>query len=260
MIERGEAMRVAGLLFAGILLFVVSARAQDKSLTDIARESREKKAQSSKPAKVITNEELGGGAPEPVKATDEPVQVVYKARAALLKDPQHVCQIDAAGNSGPGWNDKTLIEVGGQDRKHVVLDKNPGYVEYIMIGQQVYFRLRGQAWKRSEEMNGLNSTKLAPFLEGAELPQPLNFGYGAGDLKFVGSETAGGARAFRYEDKIHSGDMERTISIWIGANDGLFRKSDMQTTTRSTMGGPATVWRETATCSYGGNVMIEAPL
>jgi hypothetical protein len=255
-------VRLAALLAVMLLSPTVPLQAQEKSLADIARESREKKAQSSKPAKVITNEELGGGAPEPVKATDDPVQVVGRARIGLLRDTLHVCRREASGNSGPGWTDSRLIEVAG-DRKHFITSTNDiqqGHNQYTIIVGRVYMKAANGPWQRPADKPGIDETKVAQMVEGLQLPDVLNFRYDSGTLKLIRNEAVEGAPAFLYQYHAQAGDMERTISIWVGANDGLFRKSDMQTTTRSTLGGPATVWRETATCAYGGIVMIEAPL
>lgn len=252
-------MQLAWAFVAGVLAFAIPLAAQERPLGDVARESRANKDKTSRPTKVITNEELGGGTPEPVKATDDPVQVVFKARAALLKDTQHVCRVEANGNSGPGWTDSTLVEVGGADRRHFLQIKNPDRVEYIVIGQRVYAKLGNGSWESSWGQKGVDEAKLAQMLEGMGVSQAMFFGYGPGELKMVRSEAVGGVPALLYEDKIHAGDMDRTISIWVGANDGLPRKTEMQTVTR-TWGSAPIVWRETMTCFYGGTISIREPM
>jgi hypothetical protein len=254
-------MRVAGLLFAGILLFAVSTRAQDKPLGDVAREARAGKSESAHAAKVITNDELGGRSAEPVAATDDPVQVVGRARVGLLRDTLHVCRREAVGNSGPGWTDTRVMEVAGE-RKHFATsngDTKQGRAEYIIIAGRVYMKTPNGPWQRPADKQGMDETRVAQMIESTGLPDVLNFQYDSSTLKLIRNEAVEGAPAFLYQYHVQAGDMERTISIWIGANDGLFRKSEMQTVTRS-YGSAPIMWRETATCSYGGNVLIEAPL
>ncbi len=94
---------------------------------------------------------------------------------------------------------------------------------------------------------------------GALIPYVLMFGYNAGDLTLVGSESVGGEPTFRYEHKIHAGDMDRTIDIWVGANDGLPRRTHMLTVTTTVAGAVPIRWTEDATCSYGEKFTIEAP-
>jgi hypothetical protein len=254
-------MRLAALLFLTVLGSANSLAAQDEPLGDVAREARARKSQAQKPAKIITNDEMEGRAGQPVSASDDPLTVVNRARTALLRDRLHVCRRETAGNSGPGWMDSRLIEVSGPDRKHILVNNDPkqGRSEYIIVAERVYFRSGNGPWERSWEKRGWDESKLAQLLESMELPEVLKFGFGAGDLKLIRTESVDGAPAFLYQYSVHAGDMDRTISIWIGANDGLPRKTDMTTVTRS-YGSAAVSWREAASCSYGGDVVIAAPM
>jgi hypothetical protein len=241
------------------LSFGNTAQAQEKSLADIARETREKKAQNAKPTKVITTEDFSGVAAEPVKPTDDPIAVVKRAGMALARDTQHICQSNSSGNSGPGWEKSQIFQVAGQGRQRLLTNDNgakDGRLEYVVINGRVYMKSGGAAWQ-SAEKNGWNDTQLSGMLASAGIPDELKFGYSVEQLKFVRVDTIAGSEVLEYESLIHTYDMERTIRVWIGANDGMLYRSEM--TTRG-IGQGATSWRTSTTCSYGTAPQIEAPI
>ena len=257
-------MRMAGLVLFAILLSGISSAAQEQSLGDIARAARNRKSEASHPAKIITNDELSGAPAEPVKATDDPAQVVSKARTALLRDTLHVCRSESAGNSGPGWVDSRFVEVGAADRKHFLSinrlpnDPNGERIEYIAIADKMYMKTGNGAWIRSGQ-SGWDERRLTLLLDSSAMPQALGFRFDAGTLKLIRTDTVDGGPAFLYQYSARTYDLDRTISIWIGANNGRLLRSEMQTAQRDST-GLGSSWKETATCSYGGNVNIEAPM
>ena len=252
-------MRLIALILFVALGFANSAQGQEKSLADIARETREKKAQSAKPAKVITTEDFSGVPADPVKPTDDPIAVMKRAGVALLRDTQHVCQSNSTGNSGPGWTKSQIVQVAGPGRQHLVMsdsDSKDGKMEYVVIEGRVYVKVGAGAWQ-SAEKNGWNGTQLSGMLASAGIPDELKFGYSPEQLKFVRAETIAGSPVLAYESLLHTIEMERTIRIWIGANDGMLRRSEMNT---RGIGTGASSWQTSTTCSYGNAPQIEAPI
>jgi len=252
----GGTMRAAWIVAAIFVCGTVSF-AQDKPLGDVAREAQAQKAESARAKKVVTEDDFKPAPPSPVAATDDPLAVVNKARNELLHDTAHSCSRQTVNNSGPGWADDRVTEAAGPNRFHIVVSQlrtNPGRYELIIIGDDVYGRKGNEPWQKVDP----NQAQLDRS-PGALIPDVLMFGYNAGDLTLVGSESVGGEPTFRYEHKIHAGDMDRTIDIWVGANDGLPRRTHMLTVTTTVAGAVPIRWTEDATCTYGEKFTIEAP-
>ena len=156
-------MRLAGFLVTCALISAAPSVAQEKSLTDIARETREKKAQSSKPARVITTDDFAGTPAEPVKPTDDPSGVVNRAGVALVKDAQHVCQTESSGNSGPGWTKSQIVEVAGTGREHILINdgsSKDSRLEYVVFDNRAYLKSGALGWQPAEKA-GWNETQLS---------------------------------------------------------------------------------------------------
>ncbi len=247
-----SAIFVSGTFLSGTLSF-----AQDKPLGDVASEARAQKSESPHAKKVVTNDDFKPPPPTPVAATDDPLEVVKKAANGLLHDTAHICRRETVNNSGPGWADDRVTEAAAPNHFHIVMTQlrtNPGRYEAIIIGRDVYSRKGNEPWQKVQPLQAQIDTSA-----GALIPDALMFGYQRGDLKPVGSESVDGGPTFRYQFRTHVGDMDRTIDIWVGTNDGLPRKTHMLTLTT----GYGTVpirWTEDATCSYGEKFVIEAPL
>jgi len=233
------------------------AFAQDKPLGDVAREARAQKSESPQAKKVITDEDFKPAPPAPVSPTDAPVEVVNKARNLLLHDTAHSCRRQTVNNSGPGYADDRVTEAAAPNRYHIVtteLRTNPGRYEAIIVGDDVYNRKGNEPWQKVEQYQA--QLQRSP---GALIPNVLMFGFSGADLKLAGSESVDGAPTFRYEYKVHVVDMDRTIDIWVGANDNLPRRTHMLTVTAVPNSQPIR-WTEDATCSYGVRVTIEPPM
>ncbi len=248
---------VAAIFVSGTFLSGTLSYAQDKPLGDVAREARAQKAESPQAQKVVTDDDFKPAPPAPVAATDSPVAVVKKAANLLLLDSTHVCRRQTVNNSGPGWADDRVTEAAAPNRFHIVttqLKTDPGRYETIIIGEDVYGRKGNEPWQKVEPYQAQLQRSA-----GALLPDVLMFGYQSGDLKLAGSESVDGAPTLRYEFKTHVGDMDRTIDIWVGANDNLPRKTHMLTV-RTGYGTVPIRWTEDATCSYGERFTIEPPM
>jgi hypothetical protein len=259
----GGALRRAGAVFLMILFSGICLSAQDKPLGDIAREARAEKSQAPHAAKVLTDDDIGGGAAvAPVNPKDDPVVVLNKARIGVLHDTNHTCVLESTGNSGPGWNDRRTVEVSGAGRLHITLrSKSPTNdpSEYLIVENQVFDRRPGGPRERADAKAVGDAKSLAEIEQAALLPQVFKFGFSSGDLKFLGGQTLGVTPTLRYQYQGHVYNMDRTIDIWIGADDGLPRKTEMLTVTRDTI--TATVrWSESFSCTYGGNDVIKAPM
>ena len=252
-----EAARVA-CMAAFILVSGTLSSAQDKPLGDVAREARADKSQAPHANKVVTNEDFGPHL-EPVGENEDPADVVNKARAAILADTAHTCRREITGNSGPGSSGELVTEIAG-DRAHMVANRvggpGPRRDEIIWIGNDSYFRRDDGPWQKNT-----NEGKF-PARNGG-LPEDMEMGYGSGEkLKLVRRETINGSPTFLYETEFHPvgvSDDDRTIDIWIGANDHLPRKvqmTDVGTAPRS----PGIIDRETTTWSYGPVSKIEPPM
>jgi len=247
----------AAIFICGTFLSGTLSYAQDKPLADVAREARAQKAESPQAKKVVTDDAFKPAPPAPVAATDTPVEVVKKAANLLLHDTAHSCRRQTVNNGGPGWADDRVTEAAAPNRYHIVttqLRTDPGRYEEIIIGEDVYSRRGSEAWQKIEP----NQARIQRSA-GALIPDVLVFSYTNGDLKLAGNESVDGAPTFRYEYKVHAGDMDRTIDIWVGANDNLPRKTHMLTVTAVFNSQPIR-WTEEATCTYGERFAIEAPM
>jgi hypothetical protein len=235
------------LLFLTVIVPAVSSFAQEKSLADAAREARAQNSHSSHSAKVFTDDDINGGA---ISAGDDPVEVVNKARVALARNSSHRCRRSTSGNSGPGWAEVRLVEVSGQDRIHVTIDQSrPSALhnEFILIDKDAYKKAGSAPWVK------LDSAE-ARLLQSVQFPDALQFGYQPGDLKLIRQEAINGVPVFLYQ--FHSNVIKRSISIWIGVNDRLPRKTEMTTDNQEMR----TSWQESTSCEYGPTAPIDAPL
>lgn len=240
-------MRLA-IALAIISLLGVTCFAQEQPLGDVARESRANK--SRKATKVFTDEEF---APKPLTPSDDPIKVITNAALGLSHNKNHRCRKEAEGNSGPGWSDVTTIEVAGIDRMHVIVEASRPKVErneMILVGNDLFVRTNNGPWRKTIPAS-VGMSDGSTFI-----PDPLKFGYQPGDVKYGGREMIEGAPAFLYLDVIHAYDLERTIKIWVGVDDGLPLRTEMQTAEPSS----GIKWNQTYSCSYGAQANIEAPI
>lgn len=240
-------MRLA-ISLAVISLLSVMSFAQERPLGDVARESRANK--SRKATKVFTDEEM---APKPLTPSDDPIKVITNAALGLSHNKNHRCRKEAEGNSGPGWSDVTTIEVAGSDRMHVTVEASRPKVErneMILVGDDLFVRTNNGPWRKTiPAALGLSQGRVL-------IPDPLNFSFQPGDLKYMGREVIDGVPTILYVDVIHAYDLERTIKIWVGVDDGLPLRTEMQTAEPSS----GIKWHQTYSCSYGAQANIEAPI
>jgi hypothetical protein len=251
-----ETARIVPMLVPILILAGVSA-AQDAPLGDVARAARAEKSQAPHASKVLTNEDFGPHL-EPVHENEDPADVVNKARAAVLADTAHTCRREITGNSGPGASAEIVTEIAG-DRAHMVVSRvggpGPKRDELIWIGNDGYSRRDDGPWQKNPSAGSF------PTSIGG-LPEDMQMGDGSGEkLKLVRRETIEGSPTFLYETRFHPPGVtadDRTIDIWIGANDHLPRKvqmSDVATAPRP----PGFIDRETTTWSYGSVPDIKPP-
>lgn len=249
------AMTVAGILFSALL-----SSAQDTPIGDVARQARTEKSQAPHASKVVTDEDLGPQS-SPVAETDDPAQVVNKARRAWMAAAPPSCRNEVSNNSGPGSFAESLREAAGPDRMHLVVDRrggmDPGRMELILIGDDMYSRTGAGPWRKNPAAGSPAGTSQLNWL-----PEPLAGEYASGELKLVRRDAIAGSPTFLYETKFHPGGVafrDRTIDFWIGANDNLLRRIDMLT--KETAPGLAGIQdRETITCSYGAVPEIKPPI
>jgi hypothetical protein len=255
-----EAIRLA-LTVASVLIYSQLLSAQDTPMGDVARQARAEKSQAAHANKVVTDEDLGPHL-APVAETDDPAQVVNKARRAWMAATPPSCRHEDSNNSGPGASAESLREVAGPDRTHLVVNRrggmDPGRMEIILIGDDMYSRTGAGPWRKDSAAAG-SPTGTLPL---NWLPEELAGEFASGELKLVRRDAIGGTPTFLYETKFHPGGVaftDRTIDFWIGANDNLLRKIDMLTKDMSPgMGGIEN--RDTITCSYGAVPDIKPPI
>ncbi len=246
------ALMVAGVLISSGILF-----AQDTPIGDVARQARADKAQAAHAKKTVTDEDLG---PQlaPVSATDDPAQVVNKARRAWMTDMPRSCREFSSSGGAPGSTNESTRDMAGPNQIRIVGDQrggaDSGHNELIVIGSDFYRRNGTGPW-RKDSAAGLGAM---PHW----VPAPLAGDYASGELKLVRRDAAGGAPAFMYETKVLPGGAafgDTTTGIWVGANDNLIRKIDILTKETGPSGG-AVQKRYTITCSYGSIPEIRAPI
>jgi hypothetical protein len=234
-----------------MLLLATGCIAQDQSLGDVARESRAR-AQGAKPAKVLSNEEADGRA---ITASDDPVDVVTKAAAAVARDMSHSCRKVVSGNFA-GSPLVRLIEIAGPDRVHVMVEQSSPQrtlANLIMIGNDAYEKTGGGPWQKASPAEiAQYQTAFAPS---ALIPEELKFGYTRENLKLVGPMVIGGSATFQYQSTSHDPETNRTINLWVGAGDYLPRRTEVLTQYLRTK----TDRQETTDCTYGTSITIEPP-
>lgn len=75
-------------------------------------------------------------------------------------------------------------------------------------------------------------------------------------------DSVGGTLTYMYESKYHPGGVagrDRTIHVWVGANDGLPREVEMTTTEKIASYLAPIVDRDTTICTYGPGPEIDPP-
>jgi len=227
---------------------------------DVARQARAEKAQAPHANKVVTDEDLGPHL-APVAETDDPAQVVNKARLVWIVGTPRTCRHEISNNSGLGSSAESLREIAGPDRTHLVVNRrggmDPGRTELILIGDDMYSRTGTGPWRKDSAAAGSPTRTQFNWI-----PEALSGEYATGELKLVRRDTIAGWPTFLYETKFHPGGVafqDRTIDFWIGANDNLLRKIEMLT--KQTAPGMAGIEdRETITCSYGSIPEIKPPI
>jgi hypothetical protein len=250
-----------GLTVANVLISAQLLSAQDAPRGDVARQARADKSQAPHANKVVTDEDLGPHL-APVAETDDPVQVVNKARRAWMAAAPPNCRHEVSNSSGPGASAESVREIAGPDRMHLIVNRRggmyPGRMELVLIGDDMYSRTGAGPWRKSPAAAG--SPAGTPQLNWP--PEPLAGEFASGELKLVRRDAIAGSPTFLYETKFHPGGVafrDRTIDFWIGANDNLLRKIEMLTKeTAPGMGGIED--RETITRSYGAVPEIKPPI
>jgi hypothetical protein len=254
-----QAVHVA-LMVAGVLISAKLLPAQDAPMGDVARQARAAKAQAPHANKVVTDEDLG---PQlvPVAETDDPAQVVNKARHAWIAGTPRSCRHEISNTSGPGSSAESLWEIAGPERTHLVVNRrggmDPGRTELIRVGDDMYSRTGTGPWRKDSTVAGGPTGTQFNWL-----PEALAGEYASGELKLVRRDIIAGSPTFQYETKFHPGGVafqDRTIDFWIGANDNLLRKIEMLT--KQTAPGMRGIEDgETITCSYGAIPEIKPPI
>jgi hypothetical protein len=252
-----ETVRIA-LMLAWILICASVSAAQEIPLGDVARAARAEKSHAPHANKLVTNEDLGPHL-EPVHENEDPADVLNKARAAVLADTAHTCRREITNANGPGSSAEFVTEIAA-DRAHMLINRvggpGPRRDEVIWIGSDAYSQRDNGPWEKKPSQGTF------PAAIGG-VPEDLQMGYGSGEqLKLVRRETLNGFPTFRYETRFHppgvSND-DRTIDIWIGANDHLPQKVEMidvETASHPTR----LIDSETTTWSYGHVPEIKPPM
>lgn len=248
---RDRATKKLGLVL--LCLTALPALAQDSSLGDVARTSRDHHAQSPKSAKVFTNDDSN---PQVIQDGEDPFAVFQRARLGFLHDTAHRCQEESSGNSGPGWKKSATYEVAAADRMRVVSQDGATRVEMLLVGDSYYKHDDGGSWRKLTDPREVRLGEIV--FPGALTPQELQFDFQPGDLKSLRDPGTGGPPTVLYRYTVHSTELDRTVNYWIGKQDSLPHRIEMRTETRSS-GIPPTIWTESITCSYGVAINIDLP-
>ena len=243
-------MKSAALTIVATIILASICFAQDQSLGDVARATRAQ-AQSTKPAKVLSNEDSDGQA---ITAKDQPADVIPKAVAAMLRDTSHSCRKVVTGNAG-GSPVARLIEIAAADRIHVKaeqLSPQRTLAELIVIGNDAYGKVGDGPWQKAsdEEKADFEIPELS-----ALIPEELKSGYTNDNLKLVGPMVINGVQTFQYQSTLRNNDVNQTTNLWVGAGDYLPRRTEIQTQYLKMNTGRD----ETTDCTYGSRISIDPP-
>jgi hypothetical protein len=241
-----------GVMVLGAML-LKNCFAQDRPLGDVARETRAQTAEAPKPAKVLSNEETDGRA---ITASDDPVDVLAKAKAAVLRDTSHSCREVVSGTFA-GTPVVKLTEIAGPDRVHVTVEQSSPQRtlgNLIVIGNDAYGKVGDGPWQKASPAD---SVRIRASIELAALiPGELANGYNPQNLKLVGPTVIQGSATLQYQSSFHGPDANRTINIWVGAGDYLPRRTQVLMHALNTTTQQVT----TTDCTYGTKITIEPPL
>ena len=230
------------------------ALGQEPSLGDVARASRARQARLPKATQVFSNDD---SAPQAIQDGDDPLAVFSRARDGFLHDTSHRCQQESSGNSGPGWKKSATYEVAAADRMRLVSQDGQNGGEFIFAGGAYYRRQDGASWQKLSDPQQVRLGQMT--FPAALIPQELQFAFQPGELKYRGDEQVEGIPTVLYQFTAHNFEMDRTVDLWIGKQDGLPRRIDMRTETRY-QGISPVIWSESTTCHYGVEIKIEPPL
>ena len=149
----------------------------------MARQARAEKAQAAHAKKALTDENSGPQLAA-VSETEDPAQVVNKARRGWMTDMPRSCHEFSSNNSGPGSSNESSREVAAPDQIRIVVDRwggsDPGHSELIVIGSDMYSRIGAGPW-RKDSAGGL-LTAIPHWLPEAlvgDIVQPV------GEAKFI---------------------------------------------------------------------------
>jgi hypothetical protein len=159
-----------------------------------------------------------------VSETEDPAQVVNKARRAWMTDMPRSCHEFSSNNSGPGSSNESSREVAAPDQIRIVVDRwggsDPGHSELIVIGSDMYSRIGTGPWRKDSAVGLL--TAIPHWLPEALVGETTDRRAQTGP-----SRRRRGRASLRIRDQVSS--RRRSIPrhdnrLLGGANDNLLRK------------------------------------
>jgi hypothetical protein len=245
------------LIVASVLICSDLLTAQDEPIGDVARQTRAEKAQAAHAKKTVTDEDFGPDL-APVSETDDPAQVVNKARRAWMTDMPRTCREFSSSSRSNSTSEGTR-EIAAPDRIRMVGDQRggsqPGHSELIIVGSEIFSRFGSGPWRKD------SSAELVAAMPRWR-PEALADEFAAGELKLVRRDAVAGVPALVYETKSRHGGGpagDATTDYWVGTKDNLLRK--LETVTEGAdPSGRAAEFRYTVTCSYGPVPEIKPPI
>ena len=222
-------MKKSGIFALLILIFVVAACNNVKEfVSKLESKSNSNSAQNNNSTQ------------NSVKPSGNPRDDIIKASKKFSEQDAFQTVLD-----GKGKKDFHLeVEYIAPDRYHL---KYPNGSEFLIIGKDTYLKANGN-WKKSPA----NLNEAIPKMKEAFTEDAMK---SLKDVEYVGEESVDGKSAFlyRYKGKTEKDANAYNSKIWIGKDDGLPMKIEVE----YPAGGD--LKEMTTTYKYDKNVKIEAP-
>jgi outer membrane lipoprotein-sorting protein len=193
-------------------------------------------------------------------ASADPREDLVKAMKALSNAKSYRSKLVITASVGVKGEAKTVmdIEFVAPDRYRAIAESNLGTRgnvkgEFIILGNDTYMKIDSGQWQKTQK----------DMREGfAQLKSPNIEAIASAEVKFIGNETLDGLPTLVYQHAYKNAPSEAgnsTTKTWVGVNDGLPHKIEVQTKF-DYQGQTYITSATTAYYDYNTDIKIEPPL